>query len=83
MAEEPLPEGLRPLLTRRDLCRLLGVTNTTLYRWSRKGYGPVPIHIGSGAKGIRYHLDEVESFLRERQMDSTAVQQLIGEVVNG
>ena len=56
------PVELEPYLTREDVCRLLKVSPTTLWRWNQKG---VLNNFKVGARSVLYLRSEVESFIRK------------------
>ncbi|WP_058954275.1 MULTISPECIES: helix-turn-helix transcriptional regulator [Kocuria] len=55
----------KDMMTTHEVCELLRVDRTTLWRWRRAGVGPVPVEVGPRA--LRYRRAEVEAYLREHQ----------------
>ena len=59
---------VRPLMTARDVSRVLGVGERTVWRMasrSRAGRGPFPKPIRIGGKAVRWRWEDVEHYLRE------------------
>ena len=63
--ETTIPE-VRPLIILRnaDVCLKLGISPTTLWRWSGNGGFPSPIQLGPNSVG--WIESEVESWLAEK-----------------
>lgn len=55
----------RPLATIEEVAEYLGVTDKTLRRWARLGYGPTPRMVG---KQYRYRWDEVEAYVEAQKI---------------
>ena len=56
----------KPLLTSRDVCRLLSISRTTLDRHVRRGFLPRPIRIGRGKSAIRrWRAAEIHAFMND------------------
>ena len=58
---------LEPYLTREEVCRMLKVSLTTLWRWNPKG---VLTNFKVGERGMRYLRTDVESFILSEEEDS-------------
>lgn len=59
---EPIPEAtMERILNRRDVCELLGVNPTTLWRWEKIGKLKVH-HVG---RKVLYKVSELKSFIEE------------------
>lgn len=58
----------RRLLSRREYCALLGISESTSERWHRDGFGPVPVKIGP--RRVGYRLADVLAFITARQRAS-------------
>lgn len=58
-AEQPA-EAVQPLLSVRDVAKLLGVTTKTIRRWTSDGRFPAPVTIG---KLLRWTPEAVEEVL--------------------
>ena len=54
-----------PVLRRKQVCALLGVSHTTLYDWIRAGRFPAPIELGPNSRA--WLREEVEEFLAQRK----------------
>ena len=56
-----------PLLNTKEVARILGVHTNTLWKWRNKGYGPMPVEIGTGREDrtYRYRRREVERFIEQ------------------
>lgn len=48
----------------RHLCRLLGISRRTLRRWIKTKILPAPMRLGSGGQTLRWHPNEIISFLQ-------------------
>lgn len=57
-----LENALPPLLTTAQAARLVGCGERTLWRWSRSGIAPRPIHVGGA---VRYRRDEYLSWITD------------------
>lgn len=72
--QEQPPKGLadllpdKLLLTRHEVLRILGISQTSLYRGVAGGYYPAPIHIGPRRVGWRR--SDIETLL-ERGIEDT------------
>lgn len=53
----------RDMMNIHEVCELLRVSRTTLWRWRRDGVGPEPVQVGP--RTLRYRRAEVEAYLRE------------------
>lgn len=51
-----------PTIDRREACKILGVTNTTLWKWAKEG-SLVPCKIGSK---VLYKASDIEEFINRR-----------------
>ena len=58
--KQPEPD---PLLTTEDVCDLLGVPVTTLYKWRERKSGPKGFKVG---KRIRWRRSEINRWLAEQ-----------------
>ena len=64
----PMPQELkskqsspRPMLVRlSDVCELVGVSRSTIYKWVSMGTFPGPLHVGKRA--IRWRMQDVEAW---------------------
>ena len=66
MSHEHDPTQLgTPVLRRKQVCDLLGISHTTLYDWIRAGRFPPAIELGPNSKA--WLRDEVEEFLAQRK----------------
>jgi len=54
-------------LTIRQLCALWDVTPQTLRNYKAKNFGPQPIQLLPGRRGVRYLRADVEAFDAERR----------------
>jgi prophage regulatory protein len=55
------PDPPRPMLIRlADLCELLGVSRSTIYKWVSDGTFPAPLHVGERA--VRWRMQDVETW---------------------
>lgn len=64
-----MPDPAPPrLLPRREVLRLLNVSNTTLYNWIREGVFPQPVILNPGRKFSRlaWREDEVSRWIDQR-----------------
>lgn len=68
-ADTPIKTDLDRILRKNELCELLGVTTSTLYRWTRTEGLPKPIKLG--ANSIGWKLSEVRAWLDSRQRGLT------------
>jgi predicted DNA-binding transcriptional regulator AlpA len=62
----PLPDtiGDAAILSKRQVCLLIGVTEKTLDRWMSLGWFPEPVH--NGARFPKWSYASVAGFLRAR-----------------
>lgn len=58
------------LLTERDLCRWLGVTRQTVFRWRAQGVFPAPVVLGDRLN--RWDPRTVRAWLRDRRRGAGA-----------
>ncbi len=69
MEQAPLtvaaPASEPVLLTERQVCRLLGVSRVSLFKWRRRGVFPRPIRFGPG-RMIRWRREDVATWLASR-----------------
>ena len=64
-----IKDSPRRLLTRAELCELLGVSYVAIWTWVRDGRFPAGISITDGIKGkgtVRWDADEVEAWIAAR-----------------
>jgi prophage regulatory protein len=55
----------KPLLLRqRDVCRLLQVSRSTLFRWERAGAFPARLRVGPGI--VAWRKSDIDDWLRSR-----------------
>jgi phage terminase Nu1 subunit (DNA packaging protein) len=66
----PLPAGLLPLLSQRELETYYGVSDWTVLQWIEKGLPVEPF----GARGRRFDLNKVRDWMAEhgQQLAATA-----------
>jgi excisionase family DNA binding protein len=57
----------RPLATRREVARFLGVPEGTVEQWGSRGGGPAYIRVG---RHVRYRWSDVERWLATREVAS-------------
>lgn len=68
----PLPAGLVPLLSQRELETYYGVSDWTVLRWIEAGM-PVEPMATAGSKAVRrFDLDRVKAWHAERELAATA-----------
>ena len=49
---------MSPIIRKRDLCGLLGVSSATVWRWTRRKAFPAPIKLGPNTVGwLRSEID--------------------------
>ena len=61
------------ILSRNDVCELLGISSTTLWRWRSIGLIPAPFKLGPDGRNnskVAWYLRDIEKFLREREAAS-------------
>lgn len=58
-------DGIVPeLLTSRQAAALCGCGERSLWRWSRSGQAPAPVHIGSGPRAaVRYRRSDLLAWI--------------------
>lgn len=61
-----------PLICQRDLCRFIGVSRSTLFRWEKDGSFPRRLRIGQ--RRIAWRLTDVEDWLKSRRTPSEGAQ---------
>ena len=64
------------ILTEREVCNWLGVSEPTLFRHRRDGTGPKFIRLS--ARRVGYRHGAVEAWLREREQHSSLHSEAIG-----
>jgi len=59
------PSGIVPeLLTSRQAAKLLAIGERTLWRWTRSGQAPAPIHIGIGPRAaVRFRRSDLLAWI--------------------
>jgi phage terminase Nu1 subunit (DNA packaging protein) len=57
------------LVNRRQAAEVLGTTPATLASWRTRGVGPPLVLIGR--RGVRYDLDALERYVRERTVPAS------------
>jgi predicted DNA-binding transcriptional regulator AlpA len=58
-----------PLLTEDEAAQLLGVSGEHLARLRRKGAGPIPVHVGDGARAVvRYRSSALRAWIESREV---------------
>lgn len=62
MSIESVSETLRPLLSRREVADLLGVSTRSVARYTEDGYLPC-VRLPSGT--VRYRPEDVDAFIAE------------------
>lgn len=55
------------LMSSKDVCKMLGVSLPTLWRWQKAGY-LVPLKIGRGKNSLKYKPEDVNRFLFEKRL---------------
>lgn len=68
-AATPNTRHLRNLVTEHAAAELLGLSVRTLQKWRLRGGGPAFLKLGHA---VRYDLEDVERFVRERRRCSTS-----------
>ena len=59
-----------PLLTTRDVCRLLGIGQSTLYVYRAGGHFPDPVHVGlpdARRRTLRWRMSDLRGYMRGQQ----------------
>lgn len=65
MNARPTENVVPELLTTEQAAQLVGVSERTLWRWSRSGLMPAPLQIGAGRKpAIRFRKDDLLEWIR-------------------
>ncbi len=59
------PAVPKTYLTAREVCAMIGVHATTLWRWCKDGYFPQPYKLA--LRAVRWKTDEVEAWIESRQ----------------
>jgi predicted DNA-binding transcriptional regulator AlpA len=59
----------RELLTEKEVAKLLRLSRQTIATWRQLGKGPVYIRVAGGA--IRYGMNDIQDFLKQRKRQST------------
>jgi DNA-binding transcriptional MerR regulator len=52
------------LMSSKDVCKMLGVSLPTLWRWQKAGF-LVPLKIGKGKNSLKYKLEDVNRILNQ------------------
>ena len=67
---------ISPLLTERQVARILGVSVRTVQGWRLRGGGPRYYKLG---RSVRYSRSDVEEFLRRQLRRSTSRSTVVGK----
>lgn len=54
-----------------EVCSLLGVSNSTLYRWTSTNSFPLPIQLGPNT--VAWKRSDIENFLASKEQDRGGV----------